>query len=633
MTTTAPIFATPRSVVSSASFQVGALAVLCALFSALRWGKLDRLWGDSDRWMFEVYRTANSEIPYLDFAWQYPPLAIYLGAAFLLVGGAKFATLQVFVDLLSTLIVFLSTDTARRFLPGRLPLAVGILTACVGASNTGNFALFSLQIYTPALLTGIIGLLLLIRAYADYLDSGVWDRSLVSWAAAGAFIALLSKPEFIVGTIGAVAAGFVAGRDRWYRGWTGYLREHGLLLPALFVPTAMVYGALGLVAGFANLLEGVGGYGIARLTCPWWPTGLGLFGGLASLCFGGLIAGVLSLLRYRAAWEKHGRTYLLMLAGAILSAGLLALYLPNAIRESPVLQGGTTPFRLVAFALSAGNLLLPVMWIGIVWAVWLAVASALRVGTALPRGSSRLALLLFPALLISLRGLFGGTMSQLTSVSAAAYPLLFIVAGHLLLVLFKWLDSEPADSMRRVSLVSAILLGYAAIRLAGAVSTEVRTPYSTLSTEAGLIRLQEAGISSDVYAYVLAHTKPGEPILDVANGGGVNFAAHRSSPIFSTQFTALAPATRYLEEDLSRLRQRPPSLVIANAGEDFQATYGLCLKTGCTCPSLVWSSTTLACEPTRKFPALEYVRSEYEPRMRFGEKIMYARKAGPSHGY
>jgi hypothetical protein len=272
------------------------------------------------------------------------------------------------------------------------------------------------------------------------------------------------------------------------------------------------------------------------------------------------------------------------------------------------------------------------MWIGVVMSLWLAFVYVVRGGRGLPLASYQAALLLFPAVLISLRGLFGGTMSQLTSVPAAGYPLWLIFAAYLLLRFFKWLEPEPAGEFRRTALVSTILMSYAIVRLAGAVSMELRTTYTPIETAAGLIRVQDAGTSADVYQFITAQSKQGEPILDVANGGGVNFAAHRSSPIFSTQFTALAPSQQYLDEDLARIRRKPPQLVIANMGEDFQASYGLCLKTGCTCPSLVWRSNRLACDPARTFPILEYVRAHYEPRIHIGEKVIYVKKGGLSDG-
>jgi hypothetical protein len=54
------------------------LPALCAFFIMPRWGKLNSLWGDPARWLFEVYRAAQGETLYRNFAWQFPPLSLLL---------------------------------------------------------------------------------------------------------------------------------------------------------------------------------------------------------------------------------------------------------------------------------------------------------------------------------------------------------------------------------------------------------------------------------------------------------------------------------------------------------------------------------------------------------------------------
>src|SRR5271163_1321866 len=90
--------------VSSRAIAAG-LVVFCAALCALRWGKLDTLWGDSARWIFEAYRTGLGEYPYRDFTWQYPPLSILLSGLTLSVVGAKFAALQGLLDIIGVSLV------------------------------------------------------------------------------------------------------------------------------------------------------------------------------------------------------------------------------------------------------------------------------------------------------------------------------------------------------------------------------------------------------------------------------------------------------------------------------------------------------------------------------------------------
>lgn len=600
------------------------LVIFCAVLCALRWGRLETLWGDSARWMFEAYRTGTGEFPYRDFTWQYPPLAILLAGAALSAVGEKFAVLQGFVDIIGVLLVLVTWDTARRFIPGALAVSAAVVLASAGASNPGNFALFSLQIYTPAILLGAIGLLLVIREMADYLTGGSLTRTQLGWTILGSTIGLLSKPEFIVGVLGCLGATALLDRSIWFHSGAraGWARYHGRLFLLATTPAIVAYGAIITVCGAHNVISAMGGYGTAALTCPWWPTGLGVFGALVAVGYGVIAAAVCSLLQVRCSWARYGKKNLILWGGALLSGVAAVLYLPYCFAELPVFLGGATPFGIVSFFLSTGTVLLPVMWIGVL--VWISlIAGYARIPEQRRIEYSLLLLLLTPALLISLRGLFGGTMSQLTQVSMAAYPLWFILCPYLLLRLLQKFDL----ARHRTAAISAALLAYAAVRLLGGVVREPEAGYIRLTTDAGTIKLRDAQIAPLVYSYVMTHTSAGEPVLDVADGGGVNFGAHRTSPIFSTQFTALAPDANHLNTDLVRIKNNPPRLVIANEGSTFQATYGLCMNTGCSFPAVVWRSSRLACDPSRTFPVLDYIRSQYKEVARFGEKVIYLRKA------
>src|SRR5512139_1099920 len=83
------------------------ISAFCALFMVLHWSKLDSLWGDPARWLFEAYRSASGETLYRDFAWQFPPLSLLLmSGAFRLLGGT-FGAAQVVLDALSLIAVLL----------------------------------------------------------------------------------------------------------------------------------------------------------------------------------------------------------------------------------------------------------------------------------------------------------------------------------------------------------------------------------------------------------------------------------------------------------------------------------------------------------------------------------------------
>jgi hypothetical protein len=308
---------------------------------------------------------------------------------------------------------------------------------------------------------------------------------------------------------------------------------------------------------------------------------------------------------------------------AALAIPATILYVPYCIKELPVFAGGRSPLSLASFFLSTGTVLLPVMWSSIV--LWFALALRIARGREISREDGVLLLLSTSAVIMSARSLFGGTLSQLTLVTVAAYPIWFILAPWLIQ---RFLDGANFNPLPHASLsVVALVLVYCLLRFG--VALAAARPYdAALETSAGRVRLLDRRTSGDIYRYVVEHTTSSDPVLDIAYGGAVNFAGRRASPIYSTQFSALAPAQQYLDLDLSRVRSNPPKLIIAENKPDFGATYGLCAETGCMFPALVWRSTRLACEPGRNFPVLDYIRNNYAPIVRFGDKTIYAEKPG-----
>ncbi len=478
----------------------------------------------------------------------------------------------------------------------------------------------------------MIGLLIVLREVVDYLRAGTWGARRLSWLALGAAVCLLSKPEYILGLAGCLAALALADLRVWYRDRTfsSWLVQYTKILLACVAPSLMVYAVFAFLCGPRNVIAGVGGYGLAALSCPWWPTGLGLFGAVAALGYGVIDAALLSLTRFTAFKQRYGSRYNLLWAATAVALVIAALYLPFCA-ELPMFQGHITVPRALTYFLSTGTVLLPVMWFSIVLCGWLAVRllKSLKARIRFSTGDAILFSILSSAVLISLRGLFNGTMSQLSLASVAAYPIWFLIGPYLLIRVLQ--RAKPTNLEDRFSIafapfpVTAVVAVFLVFRLLNVVAGEVRRPYARIVTPAGTVRVTDTSVSPQVYAYIAGHSSPHEPILDLAGGGGINLADRRPSPLFSTQFTALEPPARYLRLDESLMRQHPPRLVIASAGANFGATYGICMNTGCTFPVLVWRSHRPACEASVAFPVLDYVRQNYHPLARFGDKIIYSR--------
>jgi hypothetical protein len=150
-------------------------------------------------------------------------------------------------------------------------------------------------------------------------------------------------------------------------------------------------------------------------------------------------------------------------------------------------------------------------------------------------------------------------------------------------------------------------------------------PYHDLSTVAGNVRVTNYAGDSEIYRFVVENTSSGDTVLDVPYGGGMNFAAHRLSPLFGTQFRHWSMADAFLEKDLEGLHRRPPKVVIANNEPNYGAVYGL---QGCTCafPRLVWAPGTSSVVPDKVFPAFVEIQKNYRVAKVVGRKLLLVPK-------
>jgi len=607
------------------------LLALCGLFIVLRWTKLNSLWNDPARWLFEAYRSASGEVVYRDFAWQFPPLSLLMmGGAFRLF-GATFEVAQVVLDALGVIIVGLTWSIARRLLSPWLALATTLAFTCAMGSGGGpDLYFFSLQLYTPAQLIGLIGILLLTLSLIDYLQSGVMTRARWLWLSIGSTISLLSKPEFAVGALAALIALMLIDARVWFHDKSigRWLRRAALIGLIGFGPALIVYLIIGGVVGFDNLISGVTGYGAAALICPWWPTGISAFGALAALGQGALLIAVVSLVRFNDLKRRYGRKYLMLWIVGAIGFILTVINLPVPLRQTGY---AITLNQIIAYVIAPGTVLLPVLWWSIVW--WIgSIGQWLRVmikHQALSIQSGVLFVLWTMAIAMSSRSLFGDSHSLTTMVALAPLAIWFIVWPYLLIDLLRRLETSDVDHGVRLwsKVVLTVVVLYGGVQLIDGLITEARTNYVPLQTEAGTVRLADHPVSADVYQYVVANTRDHENILDVAYGGGINFAARRGSPVFSTQWWYLIPAQKYADADYDRFMRQPPSLIIGNDLPHFAATFGVEAATACTFPRLVWRPDELAYDPMRTFPVIDSIEANYQPAAKVDGIVIFERQS------
>jgi hypothetical protein len=165
------------------------------------------------------------------------------------------------------------------------------------------------------------------------------------------------------------------------------------------------------------------------------------------------------------------------------------------------------------------------------------------------------------------------------------------------------------------------LIGYGMLRIAVGYPTLISNrPYQTLQTAAGPVRLVDYSANREIYDFVVENTSADDTVLDIPYGGGINVAAHRPSPVFTTLFVQTSPPERVLSLDSELIRKHPPKVVIARNEPRYGAEYGI---NGCLCafPRLVWIPPTSSVID-KKMPILDYIQQNYRVAKIVGQEVL-----------
>jgi len=625
------------------------LVIICGLAIWANWLKTLTLGADSGRGLFEAYRLSQGEMPYRDFTLQYPPLSTWLlGLAFRSL-GSTFMTAQIVFDVLGVLITFLTWHLARKLLPESLALAA---TAALILQGANQYIFFSLSIYSHAPLTGMIGILLLLCGVVDYLkNDGPWKPIQIVQVGFGSLISLLSKPEFIFGTI--VCIGVLAIVDRqqnfYNKSRKSWLYQYVWVAMLAIVPAMLIYILIANLAGLNNLLAGLTGYGQGTQSCPWWPTGLGLFGSLVALGQVVVITALFSLPHALVLYRHYKQKYILMWLGAILGViGFIYYYYYWHYVLHTV--GQTMPLLFhISDLLQLRTVLLPALWFAIpFWFIQTKhIATSIFQDQPITPNTSIWYILLGTGLALTLRNLFGSHLTSDVSVALAGFPILVIIATYFLVLLQQTFEKITIAKDKtiglnqtmwlkfRPNLALIVIVTYAGLHILGVVKEGLTgyKQYATLNTMAGPIKVAEQG-DILLYDYIINHSQSEDFVLNISySAGGINFATHRPSPIATTQFGLFAPTPEFLNVDLERLQRNPPKIVVAANDSSLGAGYGLLPSslghgslfiTRCSFPRLVWVANEPAYPLDTPFPVVEYIRANYKPKTQISSRDIWS---------
>jgi len=602
--------------------------------AVLLWCKLQSLVQfDPGVWLEESLRLARGETPYRDFFWQYPPLGLAaIGYPFRWF-GASFSVAQFVLDVLSFAIAGLIFCLLGYLVPRALRVWICLLVIAVGATSQTYFSLFSLLSYSPALHVAATGLLLMLLGSFQYLTSGApapkFPSKPVVLMVTGSWIALMSKQEaFLVTPVFLI---LLALFDPHVHGAARGARWSKILAAALLPPLG-AYLLLGNAVGYRNMADALRGYGLATLPCAWWPTGLGVFGALAALGAAGFVIGVGSILQLSRWREALGSRYVWLLAGAAAGGAIWLGY--EWYADGPILTAPSAmTTRVLSFgkaAFGASPVLRPVLWTAIVY--WLALLATMIRG---PVDRDRLALLLLLTVpvLISVRSLFGSTLSPTPEVPALSYPFLALLGPYLLARGLEFPQRGRAGvklQSHRVAMIftSTLVIVYAVLRVAAAYPNLLSNrAFAKLDTERGTVWVLDGKANAELYRYVLDHTGPQDYFLELPYGGGLTFASGRHNPVFSSQFAQIPLPERFQAEDLARIRNNPPPLVIAADEPNFGSFWGIQGNMACAFPRWTWIPDRPSWTPQSALPVTEFLKNNYHTERKTGVWLLLARNA------
>jgi len=592
------------------------------------WCKLQSLVQfDPGVWLEEALRLARGETPYRDFFWQYPPLGLaVIGYPFRWL-GASFSVAQAVLDLLSFAIVALVFCLLGYLVPRALRIWTCLLVIAIGATSQTYFSLFSLLSYSPALHLAAIGLLLMLLGAFRYLEIPAPAR--LAPAVAGCWIGLMSKQEtFLVAPVFLI---LLAVFDPHVQG-AARLRRWSKILAAAFLPPLGAYAILGNAVGLKNLEDALRGYGLATVPCAWWPTGLGVFGAFAALGAAGFLIGIASLAEFSSWRAALGPRYVWVLAAGAAGGAIWLDY--EWYIDGPLLSApASVAVRLLNFgkaAFASSPVLRPVLWCAIVY--WFVLLAQLM-HRSVDRQRLQMLLLLTVPVFISVRSLFGSTLSPTPEVPALSYPFLALLGPYLLGRALEF-PARAGDGVNlngqrfAMRFTGTLVAAYAILRVAAAYPNLLSDrPFTRIETASGTIRVLDGKVNEELYAYVLAHSGSGDFFLEMPYGGGLTFASRRQNPVFSNQFAQIPLPERFQAEDLARIQKNPPRLVVAADEPYFGSFWGIQGNMACAFPRWTWIPDRPSWTPQSALPAAGFLKNNYHTERKIGGWLLLARNA------
>ncbi len=241
---------------------LGILLLLSLTHIATTWGEIDIfIWRDAGRWLHEMERFAEGEIPYRDYVWLYPPLALWAIGAIARAFGSDVQIIWAATSIVCLLIYlsFFQYVSALVRRPLVAPVVVGGFLLSAGYANYQSAPL-PMGMYTPAT---PIGFLLILSALLSFMRlSGSGSRRYATAMGVLLALSILTKHDFWAPALYLLIAGCVLlWRQNSSRGWRLVVWVLGSFASIFLAGVSIIIGSAdrnvlpGILSGFGNFAE------------------------------------------------------------------------------------------------------------------------------------------------------------------------------------------------------------------------------------------------------------------------------------------------------------------------------------------------------------------------------------------
>ncbi len=212
---------------------------------------------DLTRWLFEIEKIGNHLYPYSDFTWQYPPFSIYFYGIWASIFGNTLISIKILNVLLGIFIFYLTYSIVNTEIKSKTNSILLVTLVFLLTNFSNHFRLFSIQLYTPAILTALAGSILSVFSIQRLVNGEQVKQKYILLLAAGIAVSLSSKPEWGFATV-IMTLAYIGTHLNTLR-----IRFSLLLILSSVSFTLLFFAPALFTSSIQEIIDGITAYGFA----------------------------------------------------------------------------------------------------------------------------------------------------------------------------------------------------------------------------------------------------------------------------------------------------------------------------------------------------------------------------------